>query len=180
MTVMMVDAVLMSAIKTLGIDLPEWLTQFRQSALRPHVRNRPFAEMKRSKERSVDVLDGLALSDTVITDTGGMRIMTTELLPLGDGITYLSNIPPEEAATVDEWFFPATDGASAHIRMKRGRLPETVLAGLIGKHISRVVGHPFLTHPDMIIDRVDHGTDGGTPTIEIGLMQVLLPMEAPA
>lgn len=179
MMVMMVDSVLMSAITALNIDLPAWLAQFEPSLLRSNVSKRPFAEMKRSYERSVDVFDMLSLSETIITDANGARTMTTARMMLGDDAEYHSDIAPEGVSNMGDWHFPATDAKSAHIRLKRDRLPETVLMGLIGEHISRVVAHPFLAHPDMIVDGIDHGTEGGRPTIEIGLTQVLIPMEMP-
>ena len=179
MTIIMVDSVLLSAITALDIDVSAWLAQFRDSPIKKGVRDRPILEMKQSYERAVDLFDVLALSETIITETATHPVMTTNRLLLGEGIAYRSTLEHEDASEVHGWKFPERDAKTAHVRLTRGRLPETALIGLVGEHIARVVAHPFLMHADMVIDRIDPGMDGNVPTIEIGMRQVLVPLTVP-
>lgn len=48
-------------------------------------------------------------------------------------------------------------------------MPETLASALIGEHVGKVVAHPALEHPDLIVTSVDRVDGGG---VRVGLKQV--------
>ena len=63
----------------------------------------------------------------------------------------------------------ATYELPASLVISECEMPETIVTTLVGDHVSRVVAHPALEHPDLIITQIDRTDEGN---IRIGLKSV--------
>lgn len=179
-----IDVVLLAGLKSLETDMAVWLSQFRQSPQNENERDRPSLEVKKEYERDfgdgIGELDALSLSGSVIHTDCVVPELRIRDLPLGPGIRYHSATKDKKAQSIGGWKFPEAKGRGARVSIRNPNLPQTVVTGLKGQHISVLIAHPLLIHPDLIIEKVEFGTDGTIETLDITLPDVLIHTMVPA